>query len=60
MVCGVIVYLSARESGEQKATKTDEVLTELTGKTKNSAQKRSVKIPRKTSKKVLDKRRLMC
>ena len=57
---GVIVYLSTRESGEQKATKTDEVLTEHTGKTKNSAQKRSVKIPRKTSKKVLDKRRLMC
>ena len=60
MGVGVIVYLSARESGEQIATKTDEVWIELAGKPKNSAHKRSVKILRKTSKKVLDKWRLMC
>ena len=60
MVVGVIVYLSARESGKQIAIQTDEVWRELRRKSKNSAQKWSVKIPRKTSKKVLDKWRLMC
>ena len=55
MGIGVVVYPSARESGEQIATETDEVWTEKPRKSKNSAQKRSVKIPRKTSKIVLDK-----
>jgi hypothetical protein len=55
MEIGVVVYPSARESGKQIATETDEVWIETPRKSKNSAQKRSVKIPRKTSKKVLDK-----
>ena len=54
---GVIIYLGVRENSKQIATETDEVWMELLRKSKNSAQKRSVKIPRKTSKKVLDKRR---
>ena len=52
---GVIIYLGVRENGKQIATETDEVWIETPRKSKNSAQKRSVKIPRKTSKKVLDK-----
>ena len=35
---GVIVYPSARESGKQIAIQTDEVWTELTEKSKNSAE----------------------
>ena len=35
---GVIVYPSARESGKQKATQTDEVWLELVRISKNSAQ----------------------
>jgi len=35
---GVIVYPSARESGKQIATETDEVWTEPTAKPKNSAK----------------------
>ena len=35
---GVIVYPSARESGEQKDTQTDEVGKERRRKPKNSAQ----------------------
>ena len=38
MEMGVIVYLSARESGKQKAIQTDEVWEELRRKPKNSAQ----------------------
>ncbi len=60
MGMGVIVYPSARESGKQIAIQTDEVWIELRRKPKNSAQKRSVKIPRKFSEKVLDKWRRVC
>ena len=38
MDMGVIVYLSARESGKQIATQTDEVWEELGRKSKNPAQ----------------------
>ena len=38
MGMGVIVYLSARESGKQKVIQTDEVWEELRRKSKNSAQ----------------------
>ena len=38
MVVGLIVYLSARESGKQIAIQTDEVWEELGRKSKNSAQ----------------------
>ena len=38
MGVGVIVYLSARESGKQIATQTDEVWEELGRKSKNPAQ----------------------
>ena len=36
---GVIVYPSARESGKQKGSQTDEVWIERRRKAKNSAQK---------------------
>ena len=39
MGIGVIVYPSARESGEQIATETDEIWIERRRKSKNSAQK---------------------
>ena len=38
MVVGVVVYLSARESGKQKAIQTDEVWEEFGQKPKESAQ----------------------
>ena len=38
MGMGVIVYLSARESGKQIAVQTDEVWIERRRKSKNSAQ----------------------
>ena len=53
MGCGVVVYPSARESGKQIAAQTDEVWIERRRKPKNSAQKRSVKILWRTSKKFL-------
>ena len=49
----MVVYPSAQESGKQIAAQTDEVWIERRRKSKNSAQKRGVKIPRKFSKKFL-------
>ena len=52
---GVIVYPSARESGKQIVTQTDEVWHELLRKSKNSAQNGAWKFLEKSRKKFLTK-----
>ena len=56
MAMGMIVYLSARESGEQIAQQTDEIWQETVQIPKFFFKKEK----RKNLKKVLDKRRKLC